>query len=72
MLVGLLRIAHAIGRGPEGERLEVVVGPRDGVVQVDLRLGQPDAAVRRRARGGPAGRTLGARIEIGAGIVGRH
>ncbi|HEU4831340.1 MAG TPA: Ppx/GppA phosphatase family protein [Actinomycetota bacterium] len=74
MLVGLLRIAHAIGRGPEGDRLEVVTGPRDGVVQVVISgSDNPDAAVAEaRSAAALLGRTLGARIEIGVGIVGRR
>jgi exopolyphosphatase / guanosine-5'-triphosphate,3'-diphosphate pyrophosphatase len=74
MLVGLLRIAHAIGRGPEGDRLEVVTGPRDGVIQVVISgSDNPDAAVAEaRSAAALLGRTLGARIEIGVGIVGRR
>jgi hypothetical protein len=74
MLVGLLRIAHAIGRGPEGDRLEVVTGPRDGVVQVVISgSDNPDAAVAEaRSAAALLGRTLGRPIEIGVGIVGRR
>jgi exopolyphosphatase / guanosine-5'-triphosphate,3'-diphosphate pyrophosphatase len=74
LLVGLLRIAHAIGRGPEGDRLEVVTRPRDGVVQVLISgSDNPDAAVAEaRSAAALLERTLGGRIEIGVGIVGRR
>jgi len=74
LLVGLLRIAHAIGRGPEGDRLEVGIDPRDGVVHVVISgSGNPDAAVAEaRSAAALLGRTLGTPIEIGVGIVGRR
>ena len=74
LLVGLLRIAHAIGRGPEGDRLEIVTDRRDGVVRVVVSgSGNPDAAVAEaRSAAALLGRTLGGPIEIRVGIVGRR
>jgi exopolyphosphatase/guanosine-5'-triphosphate,3'-diphosphate pyrophosphatase len=74
LLVGVLRIAHAIGRGPEGDRLEIATGLPDGVVRVLVSgSGNPDAAVAEaRSAAALLGRTLGGPIEIGVGIVGRR
>jgi exopolyphosphatase/guanosine-5'-triphosphate,3'-diphosphate pyrophosphatase len=74
LLVGMLRIAHAIGRGPEGDRLEVATDPHDGVVYVVISgSDNPDAAVAEaRSAAALLGRTLGGRIEIGVGIAGRR
>jgi hypothetical protein len=72
--VGLLRIAHAIGRGPEGDRLEVATDPRDGTVNIVISgSDNPDAAVAEaRSAAALLGRTLGGPIEIGVGIAGRR
>ena len=74
LLVGLLRIAHAIGRGPEGDRLEVATDPRDGTVNIVISgSDNPDAAVEEaRSAAALLGRTLGGPIEIGVGMAGRR
>jgi exopolyphosphatase/guanosine-5'-triphosphate,3'-diphosphate pyrophosphatase len=73
-LVGLLRVAHAIARGPEGDRLEVAIAPRDGGLHVVISgSDNPDAAVAEaRSAAGLLQRTLGRPIEIGVGVVGRR
>jgi hypothetical protein len=74
VLVGLLRIAHAIARGPEGDRLEVAIDSRDGGLQVVISGSEnSDAAVAEaRSASDLLERTLGQPIEIGVGIVGRR
>jgi exopolyphosphatase / guanosine-5'-triphosphate,3'-diphosphate pyrophosphatase len=74
VLVGLLRIAHAIARGPEGDRLEVAIAPRDGGLHVLISgSDNPDAAVAEaRSAAGLLERTLRLPIEIGVGVVGRR
>ena len=72
MLVGLLRLAHAVARGPEGERLEVGVASRRGALRVLISGSEnPDAViVEARLAADLLARTLESRIEIGAGDVG--
>ena len=74
VLVGLLRIAHAIARGPEGDRLEVAIASRDGGLHVLISgSDNPDAAVAEaRSAAGLLERTLRLPIEIGVGVVGRR
>src|SRR4030095_13561453 len=74
VLVGLLRIAHAIARGPEGDRLEVAIAPRDGGLHVLISgSDNPDAAVAGAgSAAGPLERTLGRPIEIGVGVIARR
>src|SRR4249919_2030222 len=74
VLVGLLRIAHAIARGPEGDRLEVAIASRDGGLHIVISgSDNPDAAVAEaRSAADLLERTLGWPIEIGVGIVGRR
>ncbi len=74
VLVGLLRVAHAIARGPEGDRLEVAIAPRDGGLHVVISgSDNPDAAVAEaRSAAGLLERTLGRPIEIGVGVIGRR
>jgi exopolyphosphatase/guanosine-5'-triphosphate,3'-diphosphate pyrophosphatase len=46
VLTGILRVAHAIGRGPEGAALDVTVKAREGKVRIGVRGStNPDAAV---------------------------
>lgn len=46
VMSGLLRIAHAIARGPEGERLDVAVEVRDREIRIRVSgSANPDAAV---------------------------
>jgi exopolyphosphatase/guanosine-5'-triphosphate,3'-diphosphate pyrophosphatase len=46
VMSGLLRVAHAIGRGPEGERLEVSAEVGDQEVRIGVSgSANPDAAV---------------------------
>jgi exopolyphosphatase / guanosine-5'-triphosphate,3'-diphosphate pyrophosphatase len=73
VLVGLLRVAHAVARGPEGERLEVGAVSRDGALQVLISGSEnPDAVIAEaRLAADLLARTLGSRIEIGTGDVGR-
>lgn len=72
-LVGLLRVAHAIARGPEGDRLEVATDLRGGGVRILVSgSGNPDAvAAETRSAAALLGRTLGSPIEIGVGIARR-
>ncbi|MGA9160137.1 MAG: Ppx/GppA phosphatase family protein, partial [Actinomycetota bacterium] len=66
VLVGVLRIAHAIARGPEGDRLEVAVTIGDGGLRVLVAGSEnPDAAVgEARPAAALLARALGCRIEI--------
>jgi exopolyphosphatase / guanosine-5'-triphosphate,3'-diphosphate pyrophosphatase len=72
VLVGLLRLAHAIARGPEGERLEVGVASRRGGLRVLISGSEnPDAVIMEaRLAAELLARTLESRIEIGAGDAG--
>ena len=72
VLVGLLRVAHAVARGPEGVRLEVGAVSRRGAIQVLISGSEnPDAViVEARLAADLLARTLGSRIEIGTGDVG--
>jgi exopolyphosphatase/guanosine-5'-triphosphate,3'-diphosphate pyrophosphatase len=74
VLVGLLRIAHAIARGPEGDRLDVAIASRDGGLHIVISgSDNPDAAVAEaRSAADLLERTLRQPIEIGVGIVGRR
>jgi hypothetical protein len=74
VLVGLLRIAHAIARGPEGDQLEIATASRDGALHVVISgSDNPDAAVAEaRSAADLLGRTLRHPIEIGVGIAGRR
>jgi hypothetical protein len=73
VLVGLLRLAHAVARGPEGERLEVGVASGRGALRVLISGSEnPDAViVEARLAADLLARTLESRIEIGTGDVGR-
>ena len=73
VLVGLLRVAHAVARGPEGEGLEVGVASGRGALRVLISGSEnPDAViVEARLAADLLARTRGSRIEIGAGDVGR-
>ena len=73
MLVALLRVAHAVARGPEGERLEVGAVSRRGALQLLISGSEnPDAViVEARLAADLLARTLGSPIEVGTGEVGR-
>ena len=70
VLVGLLRIAHSIARGPEGDLLEVTVAAGDERIRVLVSGSENPDAVVAEARGAAAllARTLGRRIDIEPGI----
>lgn len=70
VLTGLLRIAHAIGRGPEDDGLELAVDLRHGRLGIEIAgSGNPDAAVAEALlASGLLGRTLGIEIEVVVGI----
>jgi len=70
LLTGLLRIAHAIGRGPEDDRLEVAVDLRDSRLRIRFAgSGNPDAAVAEaRLAADLLERTQGVEIEITVGV----
>ena len=71
VLVGLLRLAHAVARGPEGERLEVGVASRRGALRVLISGSEnPDAVIVEARLADLLARTLESRIEIGTGDVG--
>jgi exopolyphosphatase/guanosine-5'-triphosphate,3'-diphosphate pyrophosphatase len=66
VLSGLLRTAHAIGRGPEGERLdvEVVIGDKDVRIAV-TGSANPEAVVAETRQASPLlERALGRRVRI--------
>lgn len=71
VLVGLLRVAHAVARGPEGERLEVAAASRDGGIRILVSGSDNPDAVLAEARSASVllARSLGTAIEIGTGIV---
>jgi len=73
VLVGLLRVAHAVARGPEGEGLEVGVASGRGALRVLISGSEnPDAViVEARLAADLLARTLGSPIEIVTGDVGR-
>lgn len=66
VLTGILRVAHAIARGPEGEGLDVTVRIGDGAVRIGvLGAANPDAAVAEsRQASGLLSSALGCAIEI--------
>ncbi len=70
VLVGLLRIAHAIARGPEGDRLEVAATTGDDRIRVLVSGSEnPDAVIAEaRAAAALLAFTLERRIEIEPGI----
>jgi len=72
-LVGLLRVAHAVAHGPEGEQLEVGVVSRPGTLQILISGSKnPDAVIAEaRLAADLLARTLGSRVEIGTGVVRR-
>ena len=70
VLVGILRIAHAIARGPEDDRLQVAVAAGDGRIRVLVTGSENPDAVVAEARPAAAllARALGCTVDIQRGI----